>query len=246
MTITSVEQRDTWDVTTTVVLRRLSAVTWAGALLGLAVGGIGSRLAMMLLARLNPEFTGTTSDDGFTMGHLTADTLNLLAVTTLVGVLGGGIYFAVRALMVGPRWFQVLSVSVGPAVVVGSQLVHVDGVDFLLDPAWLAIALFVAIPGTYAALLTVVAERWLMPDRRFLRAPFWPAVAPLLLWAPLAPLLGALLLGVAGYEVARRTPVGGAVLIHPLTAWLARGALVAVFVLALVDLVRDTGALTRI
>ena len=46
-------------------LRRLSAITLAGALLGLLVGGVGGRLAMMLLARLNPDATGVTSDDGF-------------------------------------------------------------------------------------------------------------------------------------------------------------------------------------
>jgi hypothetical protein len=37
-------------------------------LLGLLVGGVGSRLAMMLLARLNPGIAGVTSDDGFIMG----------------------------------------------------------------------------------------------------------------------------------------------------------------------------------
>ena len=48
--------------------------------------------------------------------------------------------------MIGPRWFQVLSISLGPAVVVGALLVHPEGVDFtLLRPRWLAIALFVAI-----------------------------------------------------------------------------------------------------
>jgi hypothetical protein len=243
LTITSVERHDTWGVTATLVLRRLSAVTWAGALLGLAVGGIGSRLAMMLLARLNPDFTGTTSDDGFTMGHLTPDTLDLMVVTTLIGVFGGGIYFAVRGLMVGPRWFQILSISVGPAVVVGSQLVHPDGVDFLLDPAWLAIALFVAIPGVYSALLTVLAERWVAPERTFMTAPLWLAAAPLLLWLPIAPFLAVLLLGLAALEWARRTRRGAAVLGHPTAAWAARGALGLVFAAALVELVRDAGAL---
>ena len=38
--------------------RRLAAITLAGALLGVLVGGVGGRLAMLLLARLNPEATG--------------------------------------------------------------------------------------------------------------------------------------------------------------------------------------------
>ena len=243
MAVGSVERGETWSVSLMSALRRLSAVTLAGALLGLVVGGVGGRLAMMLLARLNPDFIGTTSDDGFAIGHLTTDTLDLLVVTTLIGVFGAGVYFAVRGLMVGPRWFQILSVSAGPAVVVGSMLVHVDGVDFMLDPAWLAIAVFVAIPGVYAALLTVVAERWLTPEGSFMSGPFWPAVSPLLLWAPLAPVLAVVLLGLVGYQAARRTAPGAAVLEHPVSPWLLRAALAVVFAVALVDLLRDTTAL---
>jgi hypothetical protein len=62
------------------------------------------------------------------MGRLTMQTLDLLVTTTLIGVVGGGIYYVLRGLLVGPRWFRILSVSVGPAVVVGSRLVHVEGV----------------------------------------------------------------------------------------------------------------------
>jgi hypothetical protein len=225
MTVEAGETRKSWGVTVRSAIRRLSAVTAAGALLGLVVGGIGSRLAMMLLARLNPEVSGMTSDDGFVMGQLTLQTLDLLSLTTLLGVVGGGIYFLLRGLMIGPRWFQVLSVSVGPAVVVGSLLVHVDGVDFTLDPVWLAIAMFVAIPGAYAALMTVVAERWL-------------------LWTPIAPILGALAVGLLLFEALRRTRSGETVLGHPAGAWLVRGALAVLFTVSLVDLVRDAATLT--
>lgn len=238
-------QEESWAVISRRALRRLAAVTWAGALLGLLVGGVGSRLAMMLLARLNPGAAGLVSDDGFVMGQLTLETLDLLATTTLIGVFGGGIYFVLRGLMIGPRWFQILSISVGPAVVVGSSLVHVDGVDFtLLGPVWLAIAMFVVIPGVYAAILSVLAERWLAPDGRFTTSPFFLAVSPILLWVPIAPLLGALLLGSAVFELMRRTPGGAALLGHPAWPWLLRGALAVLFTVALVDLIRDTDALT--
>ena len=226
------------------VVRRLAAVTWAGALLGLLVGGIGSRLAMLLLARLNPQATGVTSDDGFTIGHLTTDTFNLLAVTTLIGVLGGGIYFVLRGLMFGPRWFQVASISLGPAVVVGSMLVHVEGVDFtVLDPVWLSIVMFVVIPGVYAALLTVVGERWLSADSTFITSSKWLAAAPLLLWIPLAPFLAVLVLALLAFEAVRRTRSGGVLLAHPAWPWLARAALVVLFMLAVFDLGRDTATL---
>jgi hypothetical protein len=85
---------------------------------------------------------------------------------TLFGVAGGGLYVALRGRMVGPRWFQVLSISLGPAVVAGAGLVHTGGVDFtLLEPLWLAVALFVAIPGVFAAALTLVSEPLLARDR---------------------------------------------------------------------------------
>jgi hypothetical protein len=44
------------------------------------------------------------SDDGFRIGQLTASgTLNLLAIGTLLGVLGGAIYLVVRNLMIEAR-----------------------------------------------------------------------------------------------------------------------------------------------
>ena len=122
---------------------------------------------MMLLFRLNTSTAGLTSDDGFEIGQVTLQgTLNLLLVGASLGVVGGVIYAVLRHLMIGPRWFELLSIGLGPAVVVGDMLVHVDGVDFLvLDPVWLAIALFVLIPGLYAVTLSLLAERWLGPRR---------------------------------------------------------------------------------
>jgi hypothetical protein len=229
----------TWSRATAGAARRLAAVTAAGGLLGLLVGGVGGRLAMMLLARLNPEATGVTSDDGFTIGRLTTASLNLLVIGTLLGVFGAGIYFVLRGLMVGPRWFQVLSVSVGPAVVVGSQIVHTDGVDFTLDPALLGVALFVVLPGIYAASLTILAEHWLDEEGRFATSSPWLADLPLLLWLPIAPLLGVLVVGLAAFEAVRRTRRGSALLAHHAMPWLARGALAIVFLAAMLDLAHD-------
>ncbi len=227
------------------MLRRLAATTWAGAILGLVVGGLGGRLAMLLLARLNPAATGVVSDDGFVMGRLTTGTQTLLVVGTALGVLGGGIYFVLRGLRIGPRWFQVLSLAVGSGVVVASLIVHQDGVDFtLLGPPLLAISLFVAIPVLYAALLTVVAEHWLRTDGRASRWPWWIVLAPLVLWLPLLPVA---LLGLAGIVVvvaARQFPAGRRVLgSHGLKsiAWVG---LAALFVWCVVDLTRDVMALT--
>jgi hypothetical protein len=221
----------------------MGAITAVGALLGLLVGGVGGRLAMMLLARLNPEVTGVTSDDGFTMGQFTlSDTLNLLLLGTLLGVVGAGIYALLRGLRIGPRWFQVLTIGAGPAVVVGAMIVHTGGVDFrLLEPTWLAIGLFVAIPGIYAALLTLLAERVLRPGSWWERAPLALAVAPLILWiGPVAPLLVLLAGAWAAREGMRRTHKGAALLDHPTLGWAARLGLAAIFTIGLLDLAGDT------
>lgn len=237
---------DGWGGTAALAARRMGALTATGALLGLLVGGVGSRLAMMLLARLNPEVTGLTSDDGFTMGQFTvSDTVNLLLLGILLGVAGAGVYALLRGLRIGPRWFQVLSIGAGPAVVLGAMIVHTDGIDFrVLEPTWLAIGLFVAIPGVYAVLLTVLAERALRPGGWWERAPLPLAVAPLVLWiGPAAPLLLIVAACWVAREGLRRTHAGAAVLNNPALGWAARLGLAAIFTVALLDLARDTAEL---
>ena len=64
--------------------------------------------------------------------------------------------------------------------------------------------------------------------------------APLVLWIPLAPVLGALILLWASGEGLRRTPRGAAALGHPAMRWAARLALAAIFALSMVDLGEDT------
>ncbi|GAA1475632.1 hypothetical protein GCM10009623_00780 [Nocardioides aestuarii] len=189
-------------------MRRALRVTLTVVPVGLVTGwlsvGVLGRLAMMLLARLNPAATGVTSDDGFEMGTFTlAGTANLMfAAGTFLGLLSAVLYLLLRPLMTGPGWFRLLSVSLGAGVVVASQVVHPDGVDFtLLRPLWLAVGLFVLIPTLHVAVVSAVSERLLSDDpRRWRELPGW---------------LG----------------------------WPARGALAVLFVLALIDLVRDVAVL---
>jgi hypothetical protein len=229
-----------WRASAEFAVRRLAAITVAGALLGVLVGGVGGRLAMMLLAAMNPRATGVISDDGFTIGQLTiGGTAQLLVVAGLLGLAGAFVYALLRGLMIGPRWFRVLSISVGSGVVVGALIVHTDGVDFtLLQPVSLTVGLFVAIPVVYAALLTLLAENWIAeggwPSRGRLRG----VLATLLLWLPLLPLL-LVLAGVwlvAEWLRRQLEPPGPS---RPVLSWLARGVLAVVFVLALENLVSD-------
>ena len=215
--------------------RTLVTITLVGVGCGiLTVGGL-SRLAMLLLAELNLAATGVTSDDGFVMGQFTlSGSLNLLLIAgPLFGVLGAGFYIALRGLRIGPGWFQLLSISLGPAVVVGAIIVHTTGVDFrLLEPLWLTIGLFVLLPAAYVVMLSVVAER-LLAHR--IEPPQPVLVLGLLIWAPLFP---GLVLLAAGWA-ALRTTTGARIRARPLAAWMARGLLTLVFLAAVADLVRD-------
>jgi hypothetical protein len=144
-------------------VRKLGVAVLAGAISGFVVGGLGGRLFMFILAQLNPEETGVKTDDGFEMGQFTlSGTLNLLSFTTAIGVVGGLLFLALRGLRFGPTWFRILSMPVGVTIVVGSLLVHSDGVDFtLLQPWWLAVSMTLAVPFLYTLMLSALADRWL-------------------------------------------------------------------------------------
>ncbi|QIK76734.1 hypothetical protein [Nocardioides piscis] len=137
-------------------------VLLASILAGLICVGIVSRLAMLLLARLNPMADGVVSDDGFVMGQFTVSgSLNLFLLGgTLIAVVGALTYFVVRPLLFGPVWFQWFSLSLPPGVVAGAVAVHTGGVDFqLLEPLWLAVSLFVAVPALFGPMVHALMLR---------------------------------------------------------------------------------------
>jgi hypothetical protein len=158
--------------------KRLGIGVLAGAISGLVVGGIGGRLFMFVLAELNPEDSGVRTDDGVPIGQFTLDgTANLLVITTVIGVIGGLFFLALRGLRFGPPWFRVLSMPVGATIVVGSMLVHSDGVDFtLLQPVELGVAMTLAVPFLYTLLLAWLADRWLGDEHRVWQAA--PTIVP--------------------------------------------------------------------
>ncbi|HWM21145.1 MAG TPA: hypothetical protein VNO51_15745 [Ilumatobacteraceae bacterium] len=132
----------------------------AGAWAGLLTGGVGGRVAMGLLRITSPDYVdGRISDDGFEIGQVSGDTLFLLAITTALGAIAGVSYVAVRHAF-PPPWRRAAWTLVGTTVG-GSAILHADGVDFnLLEPTWLAVAMFVAIPAGGAALMAAWVERW--------------------------------------------------------------------------------------
>ncbi|MFN0092123.1 MAG: hypothetical protein ACKVWR_17930 [Acidimicrobiales bacterium] len=144
------------------VSERLWVLIVAGIPTGVLVAGLGSRLAMLVLGLTSPDsVVGVTSDDGFEIGRFTlGGTYNLLMLGAVVGVIGAAAYRAVQPWLLGPNWFRRLTVAAGSGAVVGSMLIHADGIDFrVLKPTWLAVGLFVALPALFGAVLGVVVDR---------------------------------------------------------------------------------------
>jgi hypothetical protein len=132
----------------------------SGALAGALVGGFGGRLAMLLLRLTSPDaVTGMISDDGFEIGVVSFDTAQLVLAMAMLGAINGVLYAALRGAI--PRKLRLPLWSVFAAALGGANVVHDDGVDFtFLEPAALAIALFVLLPGAAAAVVVLLVERW--------------------------------------------------------------------------------------
>jgi hypothetical protein len=152
----------------------------AGIPYGVIVAGVGSRLAMLVLRLTSPErVIGLQSDDDFEIGRFTlAGTYNLLVLGAAFGLIGAVAYMLVARRLIGPNWFRRVTVGLASGAVVGSMLVHSNGIDFTqLKPTWLAIGLFVALPAVFGTFIgaavdavnkpgswtTVGRRRWLIP-----------------------------------------------------------------------------------
>lgn len=228
-----------------VVVRSVAAASVAGALVGIVVGGVGGRLAMALLAALNREDHGVLTDDGFTIGQFTVGgTAMLLAATAQLGVAGGLVYLVLRRLALGPRWLRVASLCVGVAVVLEALLLTPDGVDFTaLDPGWLPVVLFLALPAGFVWLLALLCEHWLVPGSWFATAPMPLVASTLLVCLVGGPVLvvlvaAALVIGVAWRTAAAVAPDWS----RSVAAWVGRAVCAGIGCWALATLVENVAA----
>ena len=218
------------------------AVAWwvlvgaaSGAIAGLLVGGVGGRLAMLLLRLTSSDLViGATSDDGFVIGSFTSKTFNLLLSMALLGGVNGVLYAWLRGSI--PRAWRLPLWALFGATAGGATIVHDDGIDFtLLDPVLLSIVLFVALPGAAAALVVVLVERWVerepFADRRLTGG----LVAGMLVGTLAA--IFAVLVGLLALAVRR---AGVAVPVHRAARVLVPLGLVGLAVASLVDLLRTS------
>jgi len=167
----------------------------AGFVSGVLIAGVGGRLAMLLLrVTSDPALRGFLTDDGFTIGRVSVETLFLLGVTAGLGMAGGIFYLVVRR-WIPARW-RIPLMTLFFALVGGAGVIRPSEVDFtLLAPLPLAVALFIAIPAAYGAMMTWMAERLLREDS-ILRRRSWAWIVGL------APLAFANIVGIAVLLVA--------------------------------------------
>jgi hypothetical protein len=191
------------------VIETLRVIVVGGLPLGVLIGGIGGRLAMFLLRITSPDSVGVTSDDGFVIGQVTlSGTLNLLMLGAAVGLIGAAAYLLVEPWLIGPRWLRELGVAAVAAALVGSLIIHPDGVDFTaIGPLWLAVGLFVALPAAFGGAIGPVLTRVAAPDSWTRRGKLhWLLPIGLVVCFPLTlPVVAVVALGVAFLVPARRT-----------------------------------------
>ena len=194
-------------------VRRLAAAVAAGAIAGAVIGGIGGRLAMLLLRLTSdPNLHGRLTDDGFTIGIVSLGTLFLLVLTTVTGAVGGVLYLAVRSWL--PERARPWLAGVITGLIGGAAIIRPGGIDFTrLEPLWLAVAMFVALPAAYGVATSLLGERFLREGSAILRSRPWLAALVFLL--PIG-LLGPTGIGVAIAALALaflgpRAPVLGAI-----------------------------------
>ena len=218
----------------------LAAGVSSGFVSGLLIGGVGGRVAMFVLRLTSdPALRGAKTDDGFTIGVFSSETLFLLGVTAGLGILGGLFYLIVRG-WIPDRW-RVVVMTVYVGLGGGAGLVSPDGIDFkALSPLSLAVAMFVAIAVAYGAAMPWLAELLLREGSVMRRRP-WAWIVGLLPLA-LANVVGVLVLVLALLVllVRRSSPITIAAWRSPIATWIGRTMLFVTAVMSGAKLVRDS------
>lgn len=239
--MTTVGVRTPWNQDLAASARSVSAAIIGGLVSGAVVGGLGGRLAMLVLRITSDDYLhGLETDDGFVMGQISMATLFLVVLTSVLGVLGALFYLAVRAWL--PERRRAVLAGVFGGIVGGAAFIRSDGIDFrLLEPLPLAIVLFIALPAAYGVAMSLLVERRLRDDVPTDRSRWWVlGLFPLIGFALLGPSGLGVLVVIAAAWVVHRTAPGLASLWRSATVvWIGQAALLAVTATALVVLVRD-------
>jgi hypothetical protein len=114
-------------------LRGLTAVILAGGIAGFAVGGLGSRIAMRLVAlAAGDPARGLITEAGATVGRITFDGTLFLLLFAGIGstVIGTAFYLVTRPWLPQRRLVRAVAYGVLELVVFGGTLVDASNADF--------------------------------------------------------------------------------------------------------------------
>lgn len=236
---------ESWRPAARVAIARLGSGLGAGFLCGVVIGGVGGRLAMLVLRLTSdPRLHGMQTDDDFIIGRFSGDTIFLLGLTAVMGLAGGLFYLVVRSWI--PERLRMAAMAVFGATVGGALVIRdPDGVDFtLLEPLWLAIAMFVALPALYGVALSWLTERFLASAEPRAKRNLIVVLLPLLPVAALGPIgiiviVALLSFWFVGWGLSRYLPLE-AIWRSPAVTWLGRAALAWLVALGTTNLLRNS------
>lgn len=143
--------------------RLLGVGLLAGLVAGLVAGGLGSRVAMRIVALVaGHEHYGQITDAEETVGRITAGgTVFLLIAGAFFGVFGGFAYVIVQRWFPGRTIVKGVTFGVVLLIVVGTLVINGDNADFtrFVSP-YLAVGLFAAIFVLFGLLVAVLVARF--------------------------------------------------------------------------------------
>ena len=183
-------------------LRRFAWASVSGIVAGLLVIGLGGRLAMRILAITSSDAVhGAFTDAGEQINEFTLDgTIGLMIFGgAFGGLVGGWLYALIRSLLPEAKGARLRACALIGMAVGAPVFVEPGKRDFsILDPLWLAVALFVVLSAVFAIVVSLIAERWRgFYETTPLRFPRMLAFAPMILVGLVPPfLVGGLLVGV--------------------------------------------------
>lgn len=133
----------------------------AGAVAGLISAGIGSRVVMRIIAVLNDDRDGVTTDASATVGEISlGGTMSLLVLGVIAGVLGGLMYLGLRRWLFVPAAWRGVAFAAVTLVTVGHPLFDTANVDFqIFEPVVVVLALFATLFLINGLILVPLADR---------------------------------------------------------------------------------------
>ncbi len=145
------------------VLREIAAGSLSGVVVGIVVGGLGSRLVMRLSAiAAGSGLQGVTTANGNRVGEITVGgTIGLVILGgVFAGIFGGLLYASVRPWLAPFARWRGLIFGLGVLAIAGSLILDAANSDFIvLRPPLLNVAMFAALFPIFGIALVPLFDR---------------------------------------------------------------------------------------